>query len=433
MRVVILGSGESGVGAAILAQKQGYEVFVSDYGKIQDKYKAELDTRGIPYEEGRHTEEKILSADEVIKSPGIPDKVPLVKALHQQGTPVISEIEFAARFTKGTLIGITGSNGKTTTSTLSWHLLKQGGLEVTLAGNVGRSFAWQVAEKDTPYYVLELSSFQLDGILQFRPKVAMLLNITPDHLDRYEYKFENYIRSKFRIVMNQTHSDHFLFNGDDPNIRQYFKELAGPAQKIDIDQQQIKGSLITVDQQQYDLAPTALRGRHNAMNALFAVQAARLFGVDPAQIQKGLESFQAVEHRLERVAVIHDVEYINDSKATNVDAVYYALEAMDRPLIWIVGGQDKGNDYEPLVQLVKDKVKAIICMGVDNSKIIAAFGDLGKTTVETGSAAEAVAEAQKLSERGDIVLLSPACASFDLFKNYVERGRLFKEAVLNLP
>lgn len=433
MRVVILGSGESGVGAAILAQKQGYEVFVSDYGKIQDKYKAELDTRGIPYEEGRHTEEKILSADEVIKSPGIPDKVPLVKALHQQGTPVISEIEFAARFTKGTLIGITGSNGKTTTSTLSWHLLKQGGLEVTLAGNVGRSFAWQVAEEDTPYYVLELSSFQLDGILQFRPKVAMLLNITPDHLDRYEYKFENYIRSKFRIVMNQTHSDHFLFNGDDPNIRQYFKELAGPAQKIDIDQQQIKGSLITVDQQQYDLAPTALRGRHNAMNALFAVQAARLFGVDPAQIQKGLESFQAVEHRLERVAVIHDVEYINDSKATNVDAVYYALEAMDRPLIWIVGGQDKGNDYEPLVQLVKDKVKAIICMGVDNSKIIAAFGDLGKTTVETGSAAEAVAEAQKLSERGDIVLLSPACASFDLFKNYVERGRLFKEAVLNLP
>lgn len=433
MRVVILGSGESGVGAAILAQKQGYEVFVSDYGKIQDKYKAELDTRGIPYEEGRHTEEKILSADEVIKSPGIPDKVPLVKALHQQGTPVISEIEFAARFTKGTLIGITGSNGKTTTSTLSWHLLKQGGLEVTLAGNVGRSFAWQVAEKDTPYYVLELSSFQLDGILQFRPKVAMLLNITPDHLDRYEYKFENYIRSKFRIAMNQTHSDHFLFNGDDPNIRQYFKELAGPAQKIDIDQQQIKGSLITVDQQQYDLAPTALRGRHNAMNALFAVQAARLFGVDPAQIQKGLESFQAVEHRLERVAVIHDVEYINDSKATNVDAVYYALEAMDRPLIWIVGGQDKGNDYEPLVQLVKDKVKAIICMGVDNSKIIAAFGDLGKTTVETGSAAEAVAEAQKLSERGDIVLLSPACASFDLFKNYVERGRLFKEAVLNLP
>lgn len=433
MRVVILGSGESGVGAAILAQKQGYEVFVSDYGKIQDKYKAELDTRGIPYEEGRHTEEKILSADEVIKSPGIPDKVPLVKALHQQGTPVISEIEFAARFTKGTLIGITGSNGKTTTSTLSWHLLKQGGLEVTLAGNVGRSFAWQVAEEDTPYYVLELSSFQLDGILQFRPKVAMLLNITPDHLDRYEYKFENYIRSKFRIAMNQTHSDHFLFNGDDPNIRQYFKELAGPAQKIDIDQQQIKGSLITVDQQQYDLAPTALRGRHNAMNALFAVQAARLFGVDPAQIQKGLESFQAVEHRLERVAVIHDVEYINDSKATNVDAVYYALEAMDRPLIWIVGGQDKGNDYEPLVQLVKDKVKAIICMGVDNSKIIAAFGDLGKTTVETGSAAEAVAEAQKLSERGDIVLLSPACASFDLFKNYVERGRLFKEAVLNLP
>lgn len=432
MRVVILGSGESGVGAAILAQQQGFEVFVSDLGMIQEKYKAELEARNIPYEEGRHSEERILTADEVVKSPGIPDKVPLVKALNAQGTPVISEIEFAARYSKGTLIGITGSNGKTTTSTLSWHLLKQGGLNVTLAGNVGRSFAWQVAEEDTPYYVLELSSFQLDGIREFRPKVAMLLNITPDHLDRYDYQFENYIRSKFRIGMNQTATDYFFYNGDDPNIRKYLEELAGPAQRINIDQQQIEGSLVKIDKHKYDLAPTALRGRHNAMNALFAIQLARLFELAPELIQRGLESFDAVEHRLERIAVIDEVEYINDSKATNVDAVYYALEAMDRPLIWVVGGQDKGNDYEPLMELVKDKVKAIVCMGVDNSKIIAAFGDLGKTTVETRSAAEAVEEARKLSEPGDIVLLSPACASFDLFKNYTERGRLFKEAVLNL-
>lgn len=432
MQVVILGSGESGVGAAILARQQGFKVFVSDFGKIQDQYKAELEARNIPYEEGRHSQERILMADEVVKSPGIPDTVPLVKALNAQGTPVISEIEFAARYSKGVLIGITGSNGKTTTSTLSWHLLNQGGLDVTLAGNVGRSFAWQVAEEDTPNYVLELSSFQLDGIREFRPKVAMLLNITPDHLDRYEYQFENYIRSKFRIGMNQSPADHFLYNGDDPNIRKYLEALAGPARRIAIDQQQIKGSLITVDSHEYDLAPTALRGRHNAMNALFAIQVARLFDVAPDLIQRGLESFEAVEHRLESVAVVDEVEYINDSKATNVDAVFYALEAMDRPLIWVVGGQDKGNDYEPLTALVKDKVKAIVCMGVDNSKIIAAFGNLGKTTVETRSAAEAVEEARKLSEPGDIVLLSPACASFDLFKNYVERGRLFKEAVLNL-
>ena len=432
MRVVILGSGESGVGAAILAQKQQFKVFVSDRGNIQEKYRAELEARGIPYEEGRHSEERILSADEVVKSPGIPDKVPLVQALIRQGTPVISEIEFAARYSQGVLIGITGSNGKTTTSTLSWHLLQQGGLEVTLAGNVGRSFAWQVAEADTPYYVLELSSFQLDGIRQFRPKVAMLLNITPDHLDRYEYQFENYIRSKFRIGMNQQEQDYFLYNGDDPNIAQFLDELAGPAQKIEIEQEQIKGSLIKVDKDQYDLAPTALRGRHNAMNALFAVHLARLFGVKPELIQRGLESFQAVEHRLEQVAVIDGVEYINDSKATNVDAVFYALEAMDRPLIWVVGGQDKGNDYGPLMELVQHKVKAIVCMGVDNSKIIAAFGDLGKNLVETRSAAEAVAAAKSLSEPGDVVLLSPACASFDLFKNYIERGRLFKAAVLQL-
>lgn len=430
MRVVILGSGESGVGAAILAQKQQLEVFVSDRGNIQKKYKKELDARGIPYEEGRHTEEKILKADEVVKSPGIPDKAPLVQALINQGTPVISEIEFAARYSKGILIGITGSNGKTTTSTLSWHLLHEAGLKVTLAGNVGRSFAWQVAEEDTPNYVLELSSFQLDGIREFRPKVAMLLNISPDHLDRYEYKFENYIRSKFRIGMNQEKEDQFLYNGEDPNIKRFLDELAGQAQRITIKREQIEGSLVIVDNYKYDLASTALRGRHNAMNALFAIQLARLFDVQPEIIQRGLESFQPVEHRLERVAIVDGIEYINDSKATNVDAVFYALEAMDQPLIWVVGGQDKGNDYEPLMELVKNKVKAIVCLGVDNAKVISAFGDLGKTIVEVRSAAAAVAQAKMLSQQGDIVLLSPACASFDLFKNYEDRGRQFKEAVL---
>lgn len=413
-----------------MARQQQFEVFVSDRGKLSERYKAELKSRGIPYEEGRHTEAKILNADEVVKSPGIPDRVPLIQELLRKGIPVISEIEFAARYSRGTLIGITGSNGKTTTSTLSWHLLQSGGLEVTLAGNVGRSFAWQVAEADTEYYVLELSSFQLDGIQQFRPKVAMLLNITPDHLDRYDYKFENYVRSKFRIGTNQVGGDYFLYNGEDPSIVQNLEELAGPAQRIKINNEQINGSLLSIDNQEYNLTQTALRGRHNAMNALFAIQLAHLYGISPTVIQRALETFQAVEHRLERVAVIDDVEYINDSKATNVDAVFYALEAMEQPVIWVVGGQDKGNDYGPLLALVKDKVKAIVCMGVDNSKIIAAFTGLGKPTVETRSATEAVEAAAGLSEGGDVVLLSPACASFDLFKNYEDRGRQFKAAVL---
>lgn len=432
MRVVVLGAGESGVGAAILAQQQQYDVFVSDRGNIQEKYKAELTARGIPYEEGQHTESLILNADEVVKSPGIPDKVALVQQLLQKGIPVISEIEFAARFSNGTLIGITGSNGKTTTSTLSWHILHAAGLNVTLAGNVGRSFAWQVAEDDTEYYVLELSSFQLDGIRTFRPSIAMLLNITPDHLDRYEYKMENYISSKFRIGMNQLASDYFLYNGDDLNIVHHLKEEDNVAHQINIGRERIKGSLLDIDNKEYDLSSTALRGRHNAMNALFAIQLAHLLDVPPRMIQQGLNSFQPVEHRLERVAVVNGVEYINDSKATNVDAVFFALEAMKQPVIWVVGGQDKGNDYTPLLPLVKEKVKAIVCMGVDNSKIIEAFAPLNKPLVETGSAKEAVQQATVLSKEGDIVLLSPACASFDLFKNYLDRGRQFKEAVLAL-
>ncbi|MCB0629942.1 MAG: UDP-N-acetylmuramoyl-L-alanine--D-glutamate ligase [Saprospiraceae bacterium] len=432
MRVVVLGAGESGVGAAILARQQQYEVFVSDRGNIQDQYKAELTARGIPYEEGRHTESLILNADEVVKSPGIPDKVELVQKLLQQGIPVISEIEFAARFSQGKLIGITGSNGKTTTSTLSWHILHTAGLNVTLAGNVGRSFAWQTAEDDTEYYVLELSSFQLDGIRQFRPIVAMLLNITPDHLDRYDYKMENYIRSKFRIGMNQQASDHFLYNGDDLNIVHHLDEIDNPAQKININSGRINGTLLELDNRQYDLASTALRGRHNAMNALFAIQLAHLLDIRPDVIQQALESFQPVEHRLERVAVVNGVEYINDSKATNVDAVFYALEAMTQPVVWVVGGQDKGNDYGPLQSLVQDKVKAIVCMGVDNVKIIEAFRHLHLPMVETGSAQEAVERSAALSAPGDIVLLSPACASFDLFKNYLDRGRQFKDAVLAL-
>lgn len=431
MKVVILGAGESGLGAAILARHQQFEVFVSDRGKIPEKYRAELEAHGIPYEEGRHSEKQVLDADEVIKSPGIPDKAPLVQQVIQKGIPVISEIEFGARYTNGELIGITGSNGKTTTSTLCHHILREGGLDVALAGNVGRSFARQIAERDTAYYVLELSSFQLDGIRQFRPQVAMLLNITPDHLDRYDYKFENYIRSKFRIGRNQLESDYFLYNGDDPNIRQYLEELAGPAQKININKERIKGTLLKLDNNTYDLSSTVLKGLHNGMNALFAIQAAKLYGIAAEIIQGALLSFQAVEHRLERFAVLDGVTYINDSKATNVDAVFYALAAMDLPIIWVVGGQDKGNDYEPLKPLVEEKVKAIVCLGEDNSKIRAAFADLGKPMVEVRSAKAAAEQAAQLSSSGDVVLLSPACASFDLFKNYEDRGLQFKAAVLS--
>ncbi len=429
---VILGAGESGVGAAVLAQKAGLGVFVSDIGDIKDKFKLELVEKGIPYEEGRHNWDRILAAEEVIKSPGIPDKAPLVQALRLAGKPVIDEIEFASRYTDSTIIGITGSNGKTTTTLLSWHLLHTAGLDAALVGNVGFSFARRVAESPATCYVLELSSFQLDGIVRFRPHIAALLNITPDHLDRYDYEFFNYVRSKFRINMNQRPEDRFLYLSEDPNIAGYMKSHEIKGIKAPVHGGMINGSRIDVAGTEYDLSSTRLLGKHNALNALFAANIAAMMGVSPQQIRKGLESFQPAPHRMEDVGLVNGVLFINDSKATNVDSVFYALQAMTRPTIWIVGGQDKGNDYLPLLPLVKEKVKAIICLGADNRKLLDFFGGLGKPMEEAGSAIAAVNGAMALAEPGDVVLLSPACASFDLFKNYEDRGGQFREAVRRL-
>lgn len=430
-KIAILGGGESGVGAALLAQKQGFEVWVSDKGKIKEGFKTELLDNGLPYEEGQHTRERLFDADEIVKSPGIPDQAPLIGELVAAGIPVISEIEFASRFTTATLIGITGSNGKTTTTRLTYHLLQTAGLDVGMAGNVGRSFARILTDEPRAYYVLELSSFQLDGIDRFRPHIAMLLNITPDHLDRYDYKLENYVRSKFRILRNQKPEDLFLYNGDDPNIRAFLGDHPPKPRRIAITGAGIEGDRIHAGDWTFDLGTTALRGRHNAMNALFAVNAARELGAAEAAARQGLETFVNAPHRLEPVGEIGGVTFLNDSKATNVDAVFYALEAMRQPVVWIVGGQDKGNDYEPLLGLVREKVKALVCLGVDNQKIIEAFGSLGKKIVETRSAADAVAAATQLAEPGDVVLLSPACASFDLFRNYEDRGDQFRAEVRN--
>ncbi|NUO01727.1 MAG: UDP-N-acetylmuramoyl-L-alanine--D-glutamate ligase [Saprospiraceae bacterium] len=431
--IVVLGAAESGVGAAILATAKGFEVFVSDKGEIKESYKSLLAKYGIPYEESQHTQERIFQAAEVIKSPGIPDTAPLVKALEERGIPVISEIEFAGRYTTAKIIGITGSNGKTTTTLLTHHLLKTAGLNAGLAGNVGFGFAAHVAtEPAVDYYVLELSSFQLDGIRKFRPNIAMLLNITPDHLERYDYKLENYAASKFRIAMNQRAEDLFLFNGSDPNIRIFGAGKKVESKTISLTTDQVRGAKIEVEGSVFDLSKTQLRGPHNAMNALFAVQTAKALGISDAAINAGLETFKPAPHRLEKVAELNGVEYINDSKATNVDSVFYALQAMDRPVIWIVGGQDKGNDYGPLMPWVREKVKAIVCMGLDNSKIVHAFAPVIAEIRETRSAAEAVQTAKQLAEPGDAVLLSPACASFDLFRNYEDRGDQFRAAVLDL-
>ncbi len=430
-KIAVLGGGESGVGAALLAKKEGIDVFVSDKGTIKESFKAELSASGLPYEEGRHTRERLFGVDEIIKSPGIPDQVPLIGELLAAGIPVISEIEFASRFTTATLIGITGSNGKTTTTRLTYHLLQTAGLDVGMAGNVGRSFARILTEESRAYYVLELSSFQLDGIDRFRPQIAMLLNITPDHLDRYDYRMENYVRSKFRILRNQGPGDLFLYNGDDPNIRAFLGDHPPAPRSVAITGAAIDGDRIRSDDWVFDLSNTSLRGRHNAMNALFAIYTARQLGAGETAVRKGLETFVNAPHRLEPVGEIDGVTYLNDSKATNVDAVYYALEAMRQPVVWIVGGQDKGNDYSPLLDLVREKVKALVCLGADNRKIIDAFGDTGKAIVETRSATAAVNAAAKLAEPGDVVLLSPACASFDLFRNYEDRGDQFRTAVRN--
>ena len=441
-RIVILGAGESGTGAALLAQWLGYAVFVSDKSPVKATYKAELERQGIDYEENRHTLERILRASEVIKSPGIPEKSDVMQAVRANGIPVIGEIEFGWRHrpTNSRVVAITGSNGKTTTTGLIEHLLKTAGLPAVMGGNVGNSFARLVLDDlKTPgtrqrIYVVETSSFQLEDIATFRPAIALLLNITPDHLDRYDYKLENYVRAKFRVNTNQKRGDVFIFNGFDPIMAEYLKHhTLAPAKKIAIRKGFYKAGFIRVGRHHlFDLQLGKLRGPHNMFNAVCAIRTALLLGADPARIQEGLNTFTPPPHRLEWVATVHGVNWINDSKATNVDSVFYALQAMEQPTVWIVGGQDKGNDYTPLLPLVRKKVKAIVCMGVDNSKIISTFNKMKKQMVETRSAAAAVQAAAGLARPGDTVLLSPACASFDLFKNYEDRGAQFRAAVLAL-
>lgn len=443
MRLVILGGGESGIGTALLGKKKGYDVFLSDFGKIKENYKEVLILNEIAWEEEKHTEALILNAAVVMKSPGIPDTVPIVTKLNALLIPVISEIEFAAPFTQAVTIGITGSNGKTTTTMLTYHLLKTAGLNVGLAGNIGKSFAWQVADEEFDVYVLELSSFQLDGILNYKPHIAIITNISPDHLDRYDYKYENYIASKFRITMNQTESDYLIYDADDEAIQNWLKNNKTKAQLIPFSLQNkpkiggfinnnIMESYINEEEFTMETKTIALEGKHNMKNAMAATSVAQLMRIRKQTIRESLSSFQGVEHRLERVLKIQNVMYINDSKATNVNATFFALDSMSSPTVWIVGGVDKGNDYSELMAMVREKVKAIICLGVDNKKIIDAFGNVVDMMVEVSSMNDAVRTAQHLAEKGDAVLLSPACASFDLFENYEDRGRQFKHAVRGL-
>ena len=444
MRLVVLGGGESGVGTAILGMKKGYEVFVSDFGKIKPNYKEVLIINGIAWEEETHTESLILNADVVMKSPGIPEKSPIVKKLVERGISVISEIEFAAPFTNAITIGITGSNGKTTTTMLTYHLLKSAGLNVGLGGNIGKSFAWQVAEDKYDSYVLELSSFQLDGIINYKPHISIITNISPDHLDRYEYKYENYIASKFRITMNQTEEDFLIYDADDEAIAEWFKNNKTKAQLIPfsltktfergafIKNKKMEINIINEEEFIMETEYIALEGKHNMKNAMAATSVAKLMKIRNATIRESLSNFQGVEHRLEKVLKIQNVQYINDSKATNVNAAFFALDSMITPTVWIVGGVDKGNDYNELMSMVREKVKAIICLGVDNKKIIDVFGNVVDIMIEVSSMEDAVKMAQRLTEKGDTVLLSPACASFDLFENYEDRGNQFKKAVRNL-
>ena len=443
MRLVILGGGESGVGTAILGKKKGYEVFVSDFGKIKGNYKEVLIINGIAWEEEKHTENLILNADVVMKSPGIPEKSPIVKKLFEKGIPVISEIEFAAPFTDATIIGITGSNGKTTTTMLTHHLLKSAGLNVGLGGNIGKSFAWQIADNKYDSYVLELSSFQLDGIVNFKPHIAIITNISPDHLDRYDYKYEKYSVSKFRITMNQTEDDYLLYDADDEATNEWFKTHTTKAKLIPFSLTKtfsegayIKNNKMEIkinrEELTMDTEYIALEGKHNMKNAMAATSVAKLMQIRKATIRESLSNFQGVEHRLEKVLKIQNVQYINDSKATNVNATFFALDSMNTPTVWIVGGVDKGNDYTELMSLVREKVKAIICLGVDNKKIIDVFGNVVDIMVEVSTMTDAVKMAQRLTEKGDSVLLSPACASFDLFESYEDRGNQFKKAVKNL-
>ncbi|THD68883.1 UDP-N-acetylmuramoyl-L-alanine--D-glutamate ligase [Robertkochia marina] len=441
--LVVLGGGESGVGTAILGKKLGFEVFVSDKGLIKAAYKNVLIHNGIDWEEGGHSESRIMQADLVMKSPGIPDTAPMVRSLLEKGVEVISEIEFAARYTKANLVAITGSNGKTTTTMLTHHIMKQGGLNVGMAGNIGDSFAAMVARENFEHYVLEVSSFQLDGIRSFRPHIAVITNITPDHLDRYDHIFENYIASKFRIAMNQTEEDYLIYDADDEVITGWLKDHPVRSRKIpfSLEKEFSEGvyikenELITsINNQQSRMSTETLtlQGKHNQKNAMAASAVAQLLKIRKSTIRDSMQSFQGVEHRLEQVLKIQDVLFINDSKATNVNATYYALESMKHPTVWIVGGVDKGNDYLPLMPMVREKVKAIICLGVDNVKLVNTFSSVVDVMVETTSMNEAVQIAHKMADKGDTVLLSPACASFDLFESYEDRGDKFKQAVRGL-
>jgi UDP-N-acetylmuramoylalanine--D-glutamate ligase len=441
--IVILGAGESGVGAAYLAQKQGFEVFVSDFGEIADHYKKQLQDWKIPFEENQHTENEILNAVEVIKSPGIPEKAPIIKKLRERNIPVISEIEFAGRYTDAKIIGITGSNGKTTTASLTYHILKNGGLNVGLAGNIGKSFAYQVATEKYDHYVLELSSFMLDDMYQFKVDIGVLLNITPDHLDRYDYKFENYAASKFRITQNQTGKDYFIYCADDPETIKGMDSRKFEAQQLpfSIKKKTEPGAyldndniVINIQKEHFQMSinDLALQGKHNLYNSMASGIVGKVLELRNPVIRESMGSFRNIEHRLEFVAKISGISFINDSKATNVNSTWYALESMTSNVVLILGGVDKGNDYGMLKDLVKQKVKAIVCLGKDNRRIHDAFEDEVEIIVNTFSAQEAAQVAYHLAKKGDTVLLSPACASFDLFKNYEDRGRQFKQAVKEL-
>jgi len=443
MKLVVLGGGESGVGTALLGKKKGYEVFLSDFGKIKQNYKDVLIQNEISWEEEKHTEEKILNADVVMKSPGIPDKAPIVKKLKEKGIEVISEIEFASRFSKAYTIAITGSNGKTTTTMLTHHLLKSGGLNVGLGGNIGDSYAEQVANENYDGYVLELSSFQLDGIIDYAPHIAVITNLSPDHLDRYDYKYENYINAKFRITMNQTENDYLIYDADDIEIEKWLKnnktraKLVGFSLTKEINNGAYLNKntiMINIDQEEMTIpvSKITLEGKHNIKNAMAAATVAQILRVRKNTIRESMSNFQGAEHRLEKVLKIQNVQYINDSKATNVNSVFFALDSVSSPIVWIAGGVDKGNDYSELMPLVREKIKAIICLGVDNQKLIEAFGNVADIMVETQSMEEAVKISSRIAEKGDTVLLAPACASFDLFENYQDRGNQFKQAVRQL-
>ena len=442
--IAILGAGESGTGAALLAKKQGCHVFVSDKGEIKENYKADLNEHLIKWEEGTHSEDLILASDCIIKSPGIPDKAELIVKAHERNIPVISEIEWAGYFTNAKCIGITGTNGKTTTATLTFQILENAGLSVCLAGNIGKSFARSVAEDNYDYYVLELSSFQLDGLKNFKNYISVLLNITPDHLDRYQYKFENYIESKFRVTLNQGKDDYFIYNQDDPVIMGYLSKHPVKAKKLpfSLDSEVFPGAYIKDDElfeginnkneliMKFDFI--ALQGRHNRYNTMAATVVSQILEVRKDVVRDSLKKFENVEHRMQPIADIKGVQYINDSKATNVNAAWYALESMQKPVIWIAGGIDKGNEYDSMKPVAREKVKALIFLGKDNAKLHEAFAEVINNISETTSMKEAVRMASSMAAEGDVVLLAPCCSSFDLFQNYEDRGRQFKNAVLNL-